>query len=188
MTHGPPAGYGDEKKGDTHLRKVLDSPESSVKLHLFGHAHSNGFHQDDREWTLHGNRYSGRCFVNASLSTSFYVPTRLPIVFDVPVVDKIDQTAASNDVSWEHKYEKAMVTVRSLSEVQEKSKLGFEEFRTILHRLDPAFQENETATLFHAYAKVEVGNFLDQVLLYPQEKGQIEEVGAKAAAPGRTGS
>lgn len=97
MTHGPPAGYGDEKKGDEHLRKVLDSQESSVKLHLFGHAHSNGVHHDDREWTLHGCRYPGRCFVNASLSTSFYVPTRLPIVFDVPMDINMCGTAVSTD-------------------------------------------------------------------------------------------
>merc|ERR1711959_555367 len=32
MTHGPPHGHADEKKGDVHLRNCLD--RSSVKVHV----------------------------------------------------------------------------------------------------------------------------------------------------------
>jgi len=81
MTHGPPQGYADEKKGDTYLRSALD--RSSAKMHFFGHAHSNGMGKDDRCWEMHGATFPGRCFVNASMVTSLYLPTRLPIVVDI---------------------------------------------------------------------------------------------------------
>merc|ERR1712232_693518 len=83
MTHGPPQGHADEKKGDVHLRNALN--RSSVKVHVFGHAHSNGMGKDDHGWGLHGEKFPGRCFVNASIVTSLYLPTRLPIVVDLPV-------------------------------------------------------------------------------------------------------
>lgn len=84
MTHGPPKGHADGGKGDAKLRDAIDKEDSSVKMHVFGHEHGKGFGHDDRAWELHGHRYPGRCFVNASISTSFYLPTRLPIVFDLP--------------------------------------------------------------------------------------------------------
>jgi Icc-related predicted phosphoesterase len=86
MTHGPPAGYSDEGKGDQQLREALDEPDCSVKLHLFGHAHSGGMGCDGRPWQIHGRDFPGRCFVNCALVTSLYMPIRLPIVFDWPMV------------------------------------------------------------------------------------------------------
>lgn len=64
---------------------ACDIDRSSVKLHFFGHAHTNGMGKDDNEWELHGVKFPGRCFVNASMVTSLYLPTRLPIVVDIPM-------------------------------------------------------------------------------------------------------
>jgi len=75
LTHGPPKGHCDRGGGDAELAEAIDRCKS-VQVHLFGHvpeAYGAEFGND-------------RAYVNAAITTPLYVPTREPMLFDLPAL------------------------------------------------------------------------------------------------------
>merc|ERR1719264_1390337 len=83
LTHGPPKGHGDGKRGDAKLGEAVEKSQR-VRIHAFRHVHETyGTHFGD----------NGVAYLNASISTPLYLPNREPIMFDLPLREPIGPPA-----------------------------------------------------------------------------------------------